>query len=78
MNRDKLIKLQSDGYTHLTSIVKTCYNTTYYNVVSIDRILANNCKWIRCARGAGKYKKGIGVTRNSFKHLKTAPRSRGF
>lgn len=35
---------KADGYKYMTSIVKTHFYTTYYNVVRIDKILATG-KW---------------------------------
>lgn len=34
-------ELKAAGITHIASIVKQCYNTKYFVVTNIDRILAN-------------------------------------
>ena len=41
-------QLKKEGITHIATLVKTCYFTEYWHVVSIDRIVKNNRYWIPC------------------------------
>lgn len=44
------------GFTHISSVVKSHFATTYYHVVSIDRVLAAG-KWIPAR--LGYFKNGV-------------------
>lgn len=50
MNKIKGIaeKAKADGYVYMASVVKSVYNTTYYNVNRIDDIITCG-KWIPAA-----------------------------
>lgn len=56
---------KAEGYTHMVSIVKRVYNTTYYHVVSIDEIIDTE-KWSPAPRNHFGWKGRIGVT---WKHV---------
>lgn len=43
---------KTDGYTHLTSVVKQVFRTTYYHVVSIDEIINNGGRWPAAQSGS--------------------------
>ncbi len=43
---------KADGYEYMTSVVKSVYTTTYYNVVAIDDVISNG-KWIACQKKTG-------------------------
>lgn len=49
-------ELKASGITCIASVVKTIYNTTYYNINPIDAILRNNGRWI--AAGHGQFDNG--------------------
>lgn len=44
-------ELKAQGITHIAAVVKTVYATAYYNVNSIDALLANGGKWIAAEYG---------------------------
>ena len=39
---ERAMELKAMGITHIASTLRSHYNTTYYNINSIDAILANN------------------------------------
>jgi hypothetical protein len=45
----KLETLKAEGIEQIASVVKSVFYTTYYHVVKIDDIIANDCKWIPAA-----------------------------
>jgi len=53
MKKSKIIeaakKAKEDGYEYMSSVVKSVYSTTYYNVVKIDDVLKAG-KWIPANR----------------------------
>ena len=42
---ERAIELKAIGYTHMASIVKSYFNTSYYHVVKIDDVIEAG-KWI--------------------------------
>lgn len=42
---ERAIELKAMGYTHMASIVKSVFNTSYYHVVKIDDVIEAG-KWI--------------------------------
>ena len=42
----KAQELKLQGITHIASVVKSTFDTTYYHVNSIASLQANNGKWI--------------------------------
>ena len=53
---------KADGFEYMTSVVKSVYATTYYNVVAIDAVISGG-KWIACQKKTGFGWHGpIGVT----------------
>ena len=60
LSAERANELKSQGITHIASVVKSHYTTTYYNVNSIDNLLRNNGRWIAAPRG--RYGNRIGVT----------------
>lgn len=44
-------ELKANGITQIAAVVKSIYNTTYYNVNTIDALLANGGKWIPAGFG---------------------------
>jgi hypothetical protein len=46
----RAIELKAQGYTHIASLVGSCYYTRYYHVVSIEDILSTG-KWIPAPYG---------------------------
>lgn len=55
------INLKKAGYTHIYSIVKSVYNTTYVHVNEIDDVIKNG--WTRAPKRAGFGWHGpVGVT----------------
>ena len=44
-------ELKNMGYTHIAAIMKSVFNTRYYNINSIDAIIKNNGKWIAAYPG---------------------------
>jgi len=57
-------ELLNAGITHIVSVVKSHYTTTYYNVNSIDAILRNNGRWIAAPSNSHGWHGPVGVTRN--------------
>jgi hypothetical protein len=47
---DRARQLQANGYTHMASVVKSHYKTTYYHVVPITEVLAAG-RWIPAEYG---------------------------
>ena len=54
---EKAIAKKAAGYQYMAAIVKSHYNSSYYNVQLIDDIIANG-KWIACQRGIHGYRQG--------------------
>lgn len=52
---------QKEGYTHMYSVVKTVYTTTYVHCNSITDIIAANC-WIPAPNRSFGWHGPIGVT----------------
>lgn len=75
LSTERANELKSQGITHIASVVKSHYTTTYYNVNSVSAILRNNGRWIPCA--TGRYDCGghgrIGVTGNQVDWSHTIP-----
>lgn len=46
LTEKRAAELKAQGYTQIASVVKTYYNTTYWNVNEIDVIMENGGKWI--------------------------------
>lgn len=46
LNKEKIEALKVKGITHIASVVKSHFSTTYYNVVSIKEIEENGYNWI--------------------------------
>lgn len=51
LSTERANELKSQGITHIASVVKSLYNTEYYNINPIDAILRNNGRWIAAVRG---------------------------
>jgi hypothetical protein len=58
MNIEKLVELKNAGITQIASVVAQIYNTKYYHVVSIDRLIATGGKWIACPYSCHNFRKG--------------------
>ena len=43
---------KADGYEYMSSVVKSVYATTYYNVVAIDYVISKG-RWIACQKKTG-------------------------
>ena len=77
LSQSQAESLKKQGYTHLASIVKSVYNTEYYNVHSIASIMSNGGKWIAADRGSYPAAKGgtwhgpIGINGNLVDWAKT-------
>lgn len=53
---------KADGFEYMSSVVKSVYATTYFNVVAIDDVIYNG-KWIACQKKTGFGWHGpVGVT----------------
>ena len=46
LSADRANELLNSGITHIASVVKSVYNTSYYNVNSINDLLRNDGRWI--------------------------------
>ena len=46
LTENEIEQLKNAGITHLATLVKSCYFTKYWHVVSLDRIEKNNRYWI--------------------------------
>lgn len=44
------IAAKADGYEYMTSVVKSVYQTTYYNINKIDDVISAG-KWIPASKG---------------------------
>jgi len=64
-------ELINSGITHIASVVKSVYSTTYYNVNPISSILRNDGRWI--AAPCGYYGNRIGVTSSQVDWTHTIP-----
>ena len=62
---EKLTEMQTKGIKYLASVVGSCYNTTYYHVVSINAIIENGGKWIPASYSCHIFKDG------SYKYIRT-------
>ncbi len=59
------------GYTHIASVVKSVFSTTYHHVLSCDEIIADG-RWTGAQRGQfGDWYGPIGVNGNSVDWSKT-------
>jgi len=73
LNMAKLEELKAKGIEQIASVVKSVYRTTYYHVVSIDDLIANDGNWIPAAHvrfGSGAHGR-MGVTERSIDWSKT-------
>jgi hypothetical protein len=65
MKELKIIKAakaaKTDGYTYMTSVVKSVYTTEYHNVNKIDDVIKAG-KWIPAETYNGKWHGPIGVS----------------
>jgi len=69
---DKANELKAKGITQLASVVKSIYNTTYYNVNSIDDIIANDGRWIPAAYNRYGWRGRVGINGRKINWTKTA------
>jgi len=69
---EKVNELKAKGITHLASVVKSVYDTTYYNVNSIDDIMANGGKWIPAVYNYHGWRGRIGISGRKIDWSKTA------
>ena len=56
LTEKRAAELKAQGFTQIAAVVKSIYRTTYYNVNTIDDLLANGGKWIPA--GFGQTEKG--------------------
>jgi hypothetical protein len=64
-------KLNSQGITHLASVVKSKYNTVYYHVNSIQNLIDNGGKWIPAPYNHYNWHGRIGTNGNHIDWNKT-------
>lgn len=43
---------KADGFEYMSSVIKSVYATTYFNVVAIDDVISKG-KWIACQKKTG-------------------------
>jgi len=70
----KAKELKKLGYTHIASIVKQHYASSYYHVVSIDSIIEAG-KWIPAPTYSGSWHGKIGIIGTEIDWSKTAKRA---
>jgi hypothetical protein len=66
-------ELISSGITHIASVVRSHYSTTYYNVNSIDNLLRNDGRWIAAPGYDGEWHGRIGITGHQVDWSHTIP-----
>ena len=70
---DKANELKAKGYTDLAAVVANIFGTEYFNINTIDEVLANNGKWIPAKRGFNGERRGVlGSTVNWIETVRTA------
>lgn len=73
LTAERAAELKAAGKTQIASVVKSVYNSTYYHVNSIDRLLENGGRWLPCPKGqCGDWHGRIGTIGSAIDWGKTA------